>query len=83
MNYSIFAISLLLALCSCTWNNQAEQQDATLLPNRDESVSFFSSIHKTVRDTERNIYGLMYETRDGIDSFIYDVQKDYYQDYQK
>jgi hypothetical protein len=36
-----------------------------------------------IRDTERGAYGLMYDIRDGTDSFIYDVQKDYYEDYQK
>jgi hypothetical protein len=84
MHSPIFACFLLLTVCSCTWNNQPpEPQNATLIPSREESVDFFSSIHKTVRDTERGIYGLMYGMRDGIDNFVYDAQKDYYQDYQK
>ncbi|MDO9161569.1 MAG: hypothetical protein Q8N35_13595 [Methylococcaceae bacterium] len=84
MFHSLITFLLLLTLCSCTWNNQSpEQQDSSLLPNREETVSFFSSVHKTVRDTELGIYGLLYGVRDGVDSFVYDVQKDYYQDYQK
>jgi hypothetical protein len=83
MHHSIFAI-LMLMLCSCALNNQPYEQEAsTLLPDRKETVGFFSSIHKTARETEQGIYGLMYGVRDGIDTFIYDAQKDYYQDYQK
>jgi len=84
MFHSLITYLLLLTLCSCTWNNQPpEQQDSSLLPNREETVGFFSSVHKAVRDTELGIYGLLYGVRDGYDSFVYDVQKDYYQDYQK
>lgn len=84
MFHSLITYLLLLTLCSCTWNNQPpEQQDSSLLPNREETVGFFSSVHKTVRDTELGIYGLLYGVRDGYDSFVYDVQKDYYQNYQK
>jgi len=84
MRYSLVTFLLPLTVCSCAWNNQpSEPQDSALLPNREETVGFFSSVHTTVRDTERGIYGLMYGVRDGIDSFVYDAQKDYYQDYQK
>lgn len=50
---------------------------------REESVAFFARVYKACRDTERSIYQLQYDIRDGVDSFIYDVQKDYYKDYQK
>lgn len=71
---------LLLLLCSCSWN---EKPDAVSPSHREEAVGLFSSIHSTVRDTERGVYNLMYGLRDGVDSFVYDAQKDYYQDYQK
>jgi hypothetical protein len=77
---------LLFALCACSWNSQTvnqPQQTATMLPGRKESVSFFSRIHRKIRDSERTSYSLMYDIRDGVDSFIYDVQKDSYPDYQK
>jgi hypothetical protein len=81
-------ISLLLilsALCSCSWNHQADnpQQADNRLPGREESAGFFSLLHRTARDTERAAYDLMYGVRDGADSFVYDIQKDYYEDYQK
>jgi len=71
---------LLLTLCSCTWN---QQPDSGSPSTRDEAVGIVSTIHSGVRDTERGIYNLLYGLRDGVDSFVYDAQKDYYQDYQK
>ncbi|NOT13310.1 MAG: hypothetical protein HOP23_15995 [Methylococcaceae bacterium] len=85
LSNSIISFGTVLLLSACSFNNQpadAKPTD-TMLPNRQETVGFFSRIHKAVRDSERGIYGLMYGIRDGTDSFIYDVQKDYYQDYQK
>jgi hypothetical protein len=73
-------------LCSCSWNNPPsaqQEQNAGVIPTRDETVGFFGTIHRAARDTERGAYGLMYGIRDGTDSFIYDVQKDYYDDHQK
>jgi hypothetical protein len=73
-------------LSACSWNSpttRPPQQTQNLLPSRQESVSFLSLIHKRIRESERASYDLMYGIRDGVDSFIYDVQKDAYQDYQK
>lgn len=81
--YHSSLLLLLLSLCSCAWNKPAQEQEASLLPSREASVGFFSRLHRSIRDTERATYGLMYDMRDGYDSFIYDVQKDYYEDYQK
>jgi len=83
-----FSILFLPALCSCSWNNpssvqQEQNTSAIAIPAREETVGFFGTIHRAVRDTERGAYGLVYGIRDGTDSFIYDVQKDYYGDYQK
>jgi hypothetical protein len=74
-----------LALCSCSWNNQAidQQQTYNMLPTRQESVGFIGLLHRKIRDSERASYDLMYGIRDGVDSFVYEVQKDYYDDYQK
>jgi hypothetical protein len=80
---TLFLLMFLLALGSCAWNKPAQEQEASILPSRAESVGFFSSLYRSIRDTERATYGLMYDMRDGYDSFIYDVQKDYYEDYQK
>lgn len=80
------SILFLLTLCSCSWNKPpaAQQgQHTGIMPTRDETVGFFSNMHRAIRDTERGVYGLLYGIRDGTDSFIYDVQKDYYTDYQK
>jgi hypothetical protein len=79
-------VLFLLALCSCSWNNPPaaqQEQHTEIILTRDETVGFFSTIHRAIRDTERGVYGLLYGIRDGTDSFIYDVQKDYYNDYQK
>jgi hypothetical protein len=81
----IVSAIVLLTLCACSWNNQPVQQQQAdrLLPNREDSVSLLSRIHTKLRDLERGSYSLMYGIRDGADSFVYDIQKDYYQDYQK
>ncbi len=81
----IVSAILLLTLCACSWNHQPvqQQQADSLLPSRQESVSLLSRIHTKLRDVEKASYSLMYGVRDGADSFVYDVQKDYYQDYQK
>lgn len=81
----IVSAIVLLTLCACSWNNQTvqQQQADSLLPNREESVSLLSRIHTNLRDLEKASYSLMYGVRDGADSFVYDIQKDYYQDYQK
>ena len=81
--HTLFLLMFLLSLCACTWNQPMQDQEASVLPSRAESVGFFSRLHRSIRDTERATYGLMYDMRDGYDSFIYDVQKDYYEDYQK
>jgi hypothetical protein len=76
----------ILSLCSCAWNNATltpQQQNAAVIPSREEAVSLYSLIHKTFRDTERASYNLMYDIRDGVDSFIYDGEKEYYENYQK
>lgn len=65
----------------CAGNHRSES--AGSLPDREQTVGFFSNIHTFVRDTERGVYDLMYGIRDGTDSFIYDNQKDYYENYQK
>jgi hypothetical protein len=82
------AIILLLScttLSCATQSQNINDQAATTeeLSSREEAVGFFSSMYGFIRDTERGAYGLMYDIRDGTDSFIYDVQKDYYEDYQK
>jgi hypothetical protein len=76
---------ILPVLCSCSWNHQAAnpQEAGNMLPSREESVGFFGLVHSKIRAAERASYGLMYGIRDGADSFVYDVQKDYYEDYQK
>jgi hypothetical protein len=66
-----------------TIRTSAQQGHAGIMPTRDETVGFFSNMHRAIRDTERGVYGLLYGIRDGTDSFIYDAQKDYYNDYQK
>jgi len=87
MSLKLFAsLSCISVLCACSWNSpptQQPQQSKNLLPSREESVSFLGLIHKKIRESERASYDLMYGIRDGVDSFIYDVQKDAYQDYQK
>lgn len=80
---ALLLLMLGLSLGACTWSQPVQDQEASLLPSRAESVGFFSRVHRRIRDTERATYGLLYEMRDGYDSFIYDVQKDYYEDYQK
>lgn len=62
-------------------NDQTSAAEET--PTQEGTAGFFSSIYSFIRDTERGAYGLMYGIRDGTDSFIYDVQKDYYENYQK
>lgn len=52
-------------------------------PERGRAVRFFSNVHTIIRDTERGVYNVMFGIRDGVDGFIYDIQKDYYEDYQK
>ncbi len=81
----IVSAILLLTLSACSWNKQTiqQQQADSLLLSREESVSLLSRIHTKLRDLERGSYNLMYGIRDGADSFVYDIQKDYYQDYQK
>jgi len=79
-------IGLIIILLStvnfgCTGNHRGESVSS--LPDREQTVGFFSNIHSFIRDTERGVYDLMYGIRDGTDSFIYDVQKDYYENYQK
>jgi hypothetical protein len=81
----VFAMLLLSTLCACASQSESalKSESSSLLPNRAESVSFASGIYKSVRDTERATYGLLYDIRDSTDSFIYDMQKDYYENYQK
>ena len=76
----IISALALTVLCSCSWHSQTT---ADALPTREESLGFASFIHKKLRDSERASYDLIYGVRDGVDSFVYDLQKDYYQDYQK
>ncbi|WP_156830485.1 hypothetical protein [Methylobacter marinus] len=87
MRFNILSLLLLLSsLESCAWNNAhttSQEQNASIMPNRNRTVSFFSRIHRGTRDTERAICGFLYGVRDGVDRFIYDVEKDYYDDYQK
>jgi hypothetical protein len=83
---SILSFISILPLCACAWNNAtvtSGQQNESVMPSRGGTVSLYSLIHKTVRDTERASYNLMYDIRDGVDSFIYDGQKEYYENYQK
>lgn len=63
----------------CTGNHRGDP--ASSQPDREQTV--FSNIHTFIRDAERGVYDLMYGIRDGTDNFIYDVQKDYYESYQK
>jgi hypothetical protein len=82
----IASLVSLFVLGACSWNSHTTnqpQQTKNRLPSREESVSFFSLIHSKIRESERTSYNLMYGIRDGVDSFVYDVQKDAYQDYQK
>ncbi|MFA5984211.1 MAG: hypothetical protein WC782_09355 [Methylococcaceae bacterium] len=78
---------LFLWLNSCAGNgprqNLSPDDNETVISDRQQAVSFFAGIYKTYRDTERSIDNLQYDIRDGIDNFIYDVEKDYYNDYQK
>lgn len=87
MRFNILSLLFLLSsLESCAWNNAptaSQKQNASIMPSRDRTVGFFSRIHRGTRDTERVIYDFLYGIRDGVDSFIYDVEKDYYADYQK
>ena len=86
-NKKLITIIFLCVCCySCAVNTKPlEPQDDSfsLLPDREETVGFFSHLHTMIRDTERATYDLMYGVRDGIDSFIYDAEKDYYENYQK
>ncbi|MGR9114810.1 MAG: hypothetical protein ACU85E_03530 [Gammaproteobacteria bacterium] len=80
------AVLISIACLSCSLNNkppEIDQESSGLLPKREEAVGYFSRMHTFVRDTERAAYDLMYGVRDGVDSFIYDAQKDYYENYQK
>jgi len=85
MFLKLIATLMVPTLCSCAWNNQATglPPAVSMLPTREESAGFLSRIHRKVRDSERATYNLMYGIRDGVDSFVYDVQKDYYDGYQK
>ena len=78
---------LLSGFCNaCSFNNkpsELQQESSNLIPGREESIDFFSHMHALLRDTERSIDGFMYGVRDGVDNFIYDAQKDYYENYQK
>lgn len=82
----IFVI-LLSGFCSaCSLNNklpELQQEPSSLMTGREESANFFSRMHASLRDTERATYDFMYEVRDNIDRFVYDAQKDYYENYQK
>lgn len=82
-----FVILLISSVTACSAGRDEFEraQDNTAPPtsSREESVAFFARIYKAYRDTERSIYQLQYDIRDGVDSFIYDAQKDYYKDYQK
>lgn len=86
INKLIFAI-LFSALCTaCSFNTkppQLKRESSSVLPDREEAVNFFSRMHTMLRNTERATYDFMYGVRDGVDSFIYDAQKDYYDHYQK
>ncbi|MDD5579193.1 MAG: hypothetical protein PHY16_07945 [Methylobacter sp.] len=76
----------ILSLYSCAWNSTPptpHQPNESVIPSREETVGLYSLIHKTIRDTERASYNLMYDIRDGVDNFIYDGQKEYYENYQK
>jgi hypothetical protein len=81
--YAFLWLMLGVALCSCAWNKSVQEQEVSVMSGRAESVGFFSWVHRGIRDAERGAYGLMYGARDGYDGFIYDVQKDYYEGYQK
>lgn len=85
MLLKLIASLITLVLCSCSWNSQTidQQQTDNMLPTREESVGFIGLLHRKIRDSERASYHLMYGIRDGVDSFVYDAQKDYYDDYQK
>ena len=82
----IFAV-LLSSFCSaCSFNNQSpelQQEPFAIAPHPSETVNFFSRMHTGLRNTERAIHDFMYGVRDGFDRFIYDSQKDYYENYQK
>jgi len=76
----------LVLLSACAPGSESVKQtesQASLLPDRTEAVGFFSGTYKFIRDTERATYNSLYSIRDGMDSFVYDAQKDYYGDYQK
>jgi hypothetical protein len=82
----IFVVLLSCFCNACSFNNkppELQQESSNLMPSREESVNFFSRMHTLLRDTERSIDGFMYGVRDDVDSFIYDAQKDYYENYQK
>ena len=82
----IFGILLSCFCNACSFNNkppELQQESSNLMSDREESIDFFSRMHALLRDTERSIDDFRYGVRDGIDSFIYDAQKDYYKNYQK
>jgi hypothetical protein len=71
---------LILSVCFSSLQVFAEEQRGSEHENEtnyNESVNFFSSIFGFFQDTRKGAYNLMFETRDGIDGFAYDVKEDY------
>lgn len=82
----VVIIPLILCVSACASNTKPVERVEDIpeqSSSRQESVAFFAKVYKAVRDTERSLYQWQYDVRDGVDSFIYDVEKDYYNDYQK
>jgi hypothetical protein len=68
---------LLANACAVTPNPESSANTPALaLPDREQTVGFFNQLYRKARATEQQGYNLMYGIRDGVDSFIYDVQKE-------
>lgn len=67
-------------LCACAGTPPAPSepgpQAALTLPSRDQTVGFFNRIYRQARAAERRGYEFLYGVRDGVDSFVYEVQKE-------
>ncbi len=87
MTFKVTITTLFLFMMNaCATHSESAMQanpPQSAVPNREEALGIFRSAHKSFRDTERASYNLMYSIRDGLDNFVYDVQKGYYEDYQK
>ncbi len=87
MTFKLLITTLLIFILNACATHSESAMQATpqqlVLPNREDALGFFSAAHQSIRDTERASYNLMYSIRDGLDSFVYDAQKGYYEDYQK